>query len=165
MPPAPGYTISQSEWITILTWREEHPYRTEAEVIHHFARPENGSIQFSIGALRRRWKQWKELRKACGEGQQPAFKINRHRALKDSEWVEVFTFVDEHPDCTRVGVVKHFGSLGLQFHRRTLAQKLGEREAIELRVGGVGKSKGIGKSKGKGKAKLPTGRSAVGRRK
>ncbi|KAJ3503579.1 hypothetical protein NMY22_g18202 [Coprinellus aureogranulatus] len=102
-----------------------------------FARPENGSLKFSVGGFRKRYQQWKEIKARCRNGQKPVFppkKERRKYILEDAQWVEVFKFMDGHPEYTRVKVVAHFKQKGIHFDSGNLAQKLRERGAIERRV-------------------------------
>ncbi|KAJ3519602.1 hypothetical protein NMY22_g13124 [Coprinellus aureogranulatus] len=71
-------------------------------------------------------------------------KPNRHiYHLTDAEWVQVFEFMDDHPEYNQSQVWRHFTNLGFKFHRTTIGTKLKKREAIERRaLAGEGKGKG-----------------------
>lgn len=103
--------------------------KNEKDIFDHFAQPENGSLQFSVNALRRQWKQWKTL-KYSARGQQVVFK----KTPSDAEWVQVFAFMDKHPGYTKEMVVQHFTSQGIKFKRDLLSVKHRECDEIKSRV-------------------------------
>ena len=120
-----------------MKWRESNGDKTLQQMRDHFARPENGSLYFSQSTWYRRLEAWKELKQNCADVDETKarFGIGQGRVLTDDEWVEVFEFMDRHPNYGKEKVVSHFNEeRGLKFSRRTLQVWFLKRECVERRV-------------------------------
>lgn len=66
----------------------------------------------------------------------PAASAHRSQ-LTNRDWLEIYAFIDAHPDMSQTDIVAHFGTKkdrALLFTQSTLSRKLKERPAVEARA-------------------------------